>query len=132
MQRLKAWSGTLEKELVVLVYAYRDPRTPWYARAFCAFLVAITISPIDLIPDFIPILGYLDDALFLPIGIWLAIRMIPAEVMADSRNKARDIRPEDLAKNRKAALVVIVFWLVIIAMIGWLLYTVFNRPPLLQ
>ncbi len=78
----------LKTETYALSLAYRDPRTPWYARVWVALVVGYAFSPIDLIPDFIPVLGYLDDLLLLPLGIWVALKLIPAEVMADARSQA--------------------------------------------
>jgi uncharacterized membrane protein YkvA (DUF1232 family) len=81
----KARARELKNEIHALLIAYRDPRTPWPARLWLALVVGYALSPIDLIPDFIPVLGYLDDLLLLPLGIALAVRLIPAEVMADAR-----------------------------------------------
>jgi uncharacterized membrane protein YkvA (DUF1232 family) len=124
---LKVWAQRLEKEVLALYYAYRDPRTPWYAKLFCAFIITMTVSPIDLIPDFIPVLGYLDDALFLPLGIWIAIKMIPASVMAESREKARSMPPEILADKRKSILMIISIWVIVIAVIALVTYLIARR-----
>src|SRR5215207_3761726 len=78
----------LKTETYALYLAYRDPRVPWYARVVAACVVAYDISPIDLIPDFIPLLGYLDDLILVPLGIALAIRLIPPQVLADCRAQA--------------------------------------------
>jgi len=78
--------------MTALYFAYRDARTPWYARLFCVLVVSYMLSPIDLIPDFIPVLGYLDDLVLIPLGITLAIRMIPTPVMEDARKSAIDAR----------------------------------------
>jgi uncharacterized membrane protein YkvA (DUF1232 family) len=86
--KLKQKAKTIQQETTALYYAYRDPRTPWYARAFSALVVAYLFSPIDLVPDFIPILGYLDDLVLVPLGISLAVKMIPPDVMADARKQA--------------------------------------------
>jgi len=80
--------GALLREVRVLYYVARDPRTPWYAKALAGAVVAYALSPIDLIPDFIPVLGYLDDAVLVPLGIWLAFRLVPAEVLAEARTRA--------------------------------------------
>jgi len=125
--RLKSWAEHLEKEVVALYFAYRDARTPWYARYFCGFIVVMTISPIDLIPDFIPIFGYLDDALFLPLGIWLALKMIPAEVMDDSRQKAMDLQPSQLVDKRKSILLIVSIWITFLVILCWVLYLIFWR-----
>jgi len=127
LNRLKTWAEQLEKEVVALYYAYRDPRTPWYARVFCVYIVTMTLSPIDLIPDFIPIFGYLDDAIFLPIGIWLAIKMIPAEVMVESRLKAATLIPHQLVDKRKSLLLISIIWIILIGILTGLLYLLFRR-----
>lgn len=110
---LKKRARRLKAELHALVLAYRDPRVPWYARVFAAGVVAYAISPIDLIPDFIPVLGYLDDLILVPLGIVLALRMIPAEVMADCRERAKEISREGRPTNWVAAGVIIGIWLLL-------------------
>lgn len=110
---LKKRARRLKAELHALVLAYRDPRVPWYARVFAAGVVAYAISPIDLIPDFIPVLGYLDDLILVPLGIVLALRMIPAEVMADCRERAKEISREGRPTNWVATGVIIGIWLLL-------------------
>ncbi len=90
LDNLKQQARHLKNECRALLIAYRDPRTPWLARSVAAFTVAYLLSPIDLIPDFIPVLGILDDLILVPWLIRLSIRLIPAEVMADARQKALD------------------------------------------
>jgi uncharacterized membrane protein YkvA (DUF1232 family) len=90
IDQLKQKASRLKRETTALYFACRDPRTPWYARAFSALVVAYLFSPIDLIPDFIPILGYLDDLVLVPLGITLALKMIPPDVLSDARNRADD------------------------------------------
>jgi uncharacterized membrane protein YkvA (DUF1232 family) len=90
IRRRGAWAKRLKVELTAVYLAVRDPRTPWYARALGAAVVTYAFSPIDLIPDFIPVLGYLDDVLVVPAGIWLVLRLIPAEVMVDARSRAEE------------------------------------------
>ena len=88
MKFFRAWkeqARVLKREIFALVIAYRDPRTPWYAKAWALCVTAYALSPIDLIPDFVPVLGYLDDLILLPFGIALAVKLIPAGVMADAR-----------------------------------------------
>lgn len=92
---LKQRAQALKVELQALLIAYRDPRTPWIARAWSVCVLAYAFSPIDLIPDFIPILGYLDDLLLLPLGIALAIKLVPRQVMDDARKKASGVEPPD-------------------------------------
>ena len=101
----------LKGELYALYFAYRDPRTPWHARIVTAIVVGYAFSPSDLIPDFIPILGYLDDLLLVPLGIYIAIRLIPDEVLADSRRLAQGRLDEGKPVSRAAAVVVVLIWL---------------------
>jgi uncharacterized membrane protein YkvA (DUF1232 family) len=100
----------------VIYLAYRDPRVPWYARACAAVVVAYAFSPIDLIPDFIPVLGYLDDLVLVPLGITLALRMIPPAVMAECREKAREMMAAGKPANWAAAVVIIAIWLALAAL----------------
>ena len=93
LKRLRRWARSLKAETMVLYFAVRDPRTPLAARLVAAAVVAYALSPIDLIPDFIPVLGLLDDALILPLGIALALRLVPAPVLADARAKAQAVWP---------------------------------------
>jgi uncharacterized membrane protein YkvA (DUF1232 family) len=93
---LRKRARALKQNIVALWLACRDARTPWYAKWFAACVVAYAFSPIDLVPDFVPILGYVDDLILIPLGIWIALKLIPPTVMADSRKKA-----EALAMNRK-------------------------------
>ena len=109
MRRLKA-------EIHALYLAYRDPRVPAHARIFAAIVVGYAFSPIDLIPDPIPILGYLDDLLLIPLGVALAIRMIPEAVLAECREKARRAADEEKPTNRVAAVVVVAVWLALAAL----------------
>ncbi len=88
LEKLKQKATSIKQETTALFFAYRDPRTPWYARVFSALVVAYFLSPIDLVPDFIPILGYLDDLILVPLGITLALKMIPPEVLSDARSQA--------------------------------------------
>lgn len=95
MERWKARVQALKTEVRALLLARRDPRVPWQAKVVAAFVVAYALSPIDLIPDFIPVLGYLDDLIILPLGIFLALKMIPPEVMHDCRLKVSASQSQD-------------------------------------
>ena len=101
--------------------AYKDPRVPLPARIFAACVVGYAFSPIDLIPDPIPILGYLDDLVLIPLGIWLALKMIPAPVMAECREKAREIIKQGKPVNRVAAVVIIAIWIVLAVLVVMLI-----------
>jgi uncharacterized membrane protein YkvA (DUF1232 family) len=115
VERLKRWAGRLKAELYALYLAYRDPRVPLYARIFAACVVGYAFSPIDLIPDPIPVLGYLDDVVLIPLGVALAIRMIPDPVLAECREKARRTIDEK-PTNRAAAAVIVAVWLALAAL----------------
>lgn len=120
MTRVKDWAQRLKRDTVVIYLAARDPRTPWYAKALAGFVVAYALSPIDLIPDFIPVIGFLDDLLLVPVGLWLALKLVPAEVMEDSRARAGDIGA--LPASRTAAMVVALIWVAAAGATGWLVY----------
>ncbi len=108
VQRWQTAARALKRELYALYLASRDPRTPWYAKAAIAGVLAYALSPIDLIPDFIPVLGYLDDLVLLPAGIWVALRLIPPTVMAESRARAEEaVR---LPASKAGLIVVLGLW----------------------
>ena len=122
MERLKRWAGRLKTELHALYLACGDRRVPWYARALAVAVVAYAFSPIDLIPDPIPVLGYLDDLILVPLGIALAVRMIPPDVLAERRAEARAAAagPKAGSKGTNAAVVVVVGWLALAALAVYL------------
>jgi uncharacterized membrane protein YkvA (DUF1232 family) len=107
----------LKREVLVLYFAVRDPRTPLAAKLFTALVVAYALSPIDLIPDFIPVLGYLDDLVLVPLGIAIALRMIPQDVLDASRVRADQllVRP----RNWFAAALIVLVWIASAAAVGW-------------
>ena len=108
IERLKAWAGRIKRDVLALWLAARDRRTPWAAKAVAAGVVAYALSPIDLIPDFIPVLGLLDDAVLLPLGILLAVRLIPGALMAEFRAAAEGVRRP---LSRAGAVLVVALWL---------------------
>jgi len=116
MRRLKNWAATLKREVMALWFACRDPRTPWYARVLTMLIVAYALSPIDLIPDFIPVLGYLDELILMPIGICLVMKLVPAEALADARAKARSWVESRQPKPRNwvAAAVIALVWVLLL------------------
>ena len=117
----KRWAGRLKSETYALYLAYRDPRVPWYAKLFAALVVGYAFSPIDLIPDPIPILGYLDDLILIPIGVAFAVRMIPEDVLSESRQEAREmVKRGERPVSRAAAVVIVVLWLTL-GMLGVLI-----------
>lgn len=103
---LKRHTHTLKREASTLYIALRDPRVPWYAKVLLALVVAYTFSPIDLIPDFIPMLGYLDDLILTPLGIWLALKLIPSEVIRSARQQAATLDEQGKPVSRIGAMMV--------------------------
>jgi uncharacterized membrane protein YkvA (DUF1232 family) len=114
---LRAWAKRIRRDGLTLWFARAHPRTPWYAKAIAGFVVAYALSPIDLIPDFIPVLGYLDDVILLPLLIWLAVRMIPQDVLDASRLKADEWLESAAAKPRSlvGAVAIVALWLLLAA-----------------
>lgn len=111
---LRAWARELKRQTLVVWFAARDPRTPWLVRALALLTAAYALSPIDLIPDFIPVLGYLDDLLLVPLGLALAMRLIPKPVLDDARERTASAMHKPSSRAMTVAIVVV--W---IAMIAW-------------
>lgn len=122
LEQLKARARALKNEAFAVYIAAKDPRTPWYAKALVFFVVAHTFSPIDLIPDFIPVLGYLDDLIITPGGLWLAVRMIPPEVLAEARVTAAT-QGLDRSVGRVGAVIIILLWIIGLAAV---IYFILN------
>jgi len=120
LDQWKQQTRRLKREVYALYVAYRDPRVPWYARLVVALVVAYAFSPIDLIPDVVPVLGYLDDLILLPLGIALALRLIPAAVMSDSRARADAILQQGKPVNKGAAIVIVLIWIALAVLAAWL------------
>jgi uncharacterized membrane protein YkvA (DUF1232 family) len=121
-QSIKSWAPRIKRDAVTLWFAYRHPGTPWFAKALAAFVVAYALSPIDLIPDFIPVLGYVDDALLLPALIWLNIRLIPAPVLEECRAQADKWMKEQGTKPRSiaGAVIIVGIWIGVgVALWAW-------------
>jgi len=115
--RTKRWARTIKRDVVALWIAARDPRVPWHVKAFCASIAAYALSPIDLIPDFIPVFGYLDDLILVPLGILLAVRMIPSDLMLEFRAEA-DLR-SDRPVSRAAGAAIIAIWVGMAGLLIW-------------
>ena len=111
---LKERARQLKAEALALFLAARHPGTPWYAKLFLAAIVAYALSPIDLIPDFIPVLGFVDEIILLPFAIALAVKMIPAGVMEECRAQARKERPDAARAGRVGAALIVLLWLALI------------------
>jgi len=126
---IEAWkrrAKQLKTETYALYLAYKDTRTPWYARLFTALVVGYAFSPIDLIPDPIPILGYLDDLVLVPLGVALALKMIPSQVIAESREEAHRVMSEGRPTNWVVAAVIIAIWLAMAAIVVLIVVRTFG------
>ncbi len=129
MSFLSAWqqkAASLKTEVYALYLAYRDPRTPWYAKIIMAAVIGYFLCPIDLIPDFIPVLGYLDDLVIVPGGILLATRMIPHGVMQECRERARTERISSRAKW-VIAVIIVAIWLAVAVLLVRLVFNLLGK-----
>ena len=124
--RLREWARRLVSEVAALWFCTRHPRTPPLAKALAIVVVAYAFSPIDLIPDFIPVLGYVDDLLLVPLGVWIVLKLVPADVMTECRQQAGRWMEERRPKPRSytAAVLIVALWLALI----WLAWWFWTRP----
>jgi len=123
MQRLKTWARALKRDVMTLWFALKHPDTPWYARVLAAVITAYALSPIDLIPDFIPVLGYLDDLIIVPAGVWLLLRIVPEPVLIDCRNQTEKwfLEQKDKPRSWVGLAVIVVLWVLCAwALFRWL------------
>ena len=123
---LRTRARELKSEITALYLAARDPRTPWYAKALIVAIVAYALSPIDLIPDFIPVLGFVDDVLLLPLGIVLAVKLIPKDVLAECRVRAKAVGRVESNAGRVGAVLIALLWVVAIALTGLWAYRAYG------
>ncbi len=129
LEKLKQRARRLKAEVFALYLAARHPETPWYAKLLVAAIVAYAFSPIDLIPDFVPILGYLDDLVLIPIGIALAIKMIPPSVLAECRARAQGVILNGKPVSRIAGAVIVIIWVTLAALCIVWAYEAFMPIP---
>ena len=125
IQQARQWARVVKRDVHAIYRAARDPRVPWYAKALAFCVAGYALSPIDLIPDFVPVLGYMDDIIIVPLGILIVVNMIPPEIMAEHRalaaaSQARPVSPT-------AGIVIAVVWAASIGLAGWLCYRAFAR-----
>ncbi|MBI3061610.1 MAG: DUF1232 domain-containing protein [Deltaproteobacteria bacterium] len=116
MGRLEIWkrrADELKREIHAIYLAYKDPRVPWYAKLLAACVVAYAFSPIDLIPDFIPVLGYLDDLILVPLGIYFVLKLIPDDVMSECRGKVQATSGQKRPANYLVATIIIAIWILL-------------------
>jgi uncharacterized membrane protein YkvA (DUF1232 family) len=123
-KKLKDWARTIKRDVHALYLAAHDPRTPWYAKALAVCVAGYALSPIDLIPDFIPVIGYLDDAILVPLGVLAVVKMIPPEVMAEHREAAA--LAADRPVSRTAAVFIACIWIASVGLAIWLGYRYFS------
>ncbi|WP_339265450.1 YkvA family protein [Paenibacillus sp. FSL W8-0187] len=122
MDRIKKWARMLKRKVFLLYFAYKDSRTPWYAKIFAICVVAYAFSPIDLIPDFIPVLGYLDDVILVPLGIAITLKMIPEAVVQEHELQAEERMKRGKPKNWFAGSMIIVIWIAAVLWISLIAY----------
>lgn len=125
LKKIRLWAGKLRAEVYALYLASRDPRVPIVAKLLVALVVAYVLSPIDLIPDFIPILGQLDDLMIIPLGLWIAMRLVPSDVWRECRMRAAEASGTSPPGSRIAAVVIMTIWLIALIWVGKYLW---GRP----
>ena len=125
LSHIKAWARDLKRDSHAVYLASRDPRVPWYAKALAVAVAAYALSPIDLIPDFIPVIGYLDDLIIVPLGIWLVVRLIPDEVMVECRTRANEAGQRPVSSA--GMITVVLIWIAGALALGWFAYAYWQR-----
>lgn len=125
MSDLENWARIIKRDVHALYLASRDPRVPWYAKAMAVVVAGYALSPIDLIPDFIPVLGYLDDLILVPIGVLLVMRLMPPGILAEHRALAAAAQERPV--SRAAALAVVSVWIAAIILCAWLVHRYLTR-----
>ena len=120
LEKFKTWARTIKRDVHAIYLASGDPLVPWYAKALGVAVAAYALSPIDLIPDFIPVLGYLDDLIIVPLGIALVVRLIPPEVM--EKHRALASAAQERPVSFVGAAVIVLIWIAAIGLVGWLVY----------
>jgi uncharacterized membrane protein YkvA (DUF1232 family) len=126
LSRIKTWARRLNRDGHAVYLASRDPRVPWYVKTLAVAVAAYALSPIDLIPDFIPIVGYFDDLVIVPFGVWLVVSLIPGEIMAECRAKADAAGRRPV--SRAGMVAIIVMWVLGVMTLGWISYVGWGRP----
>lgn len=122
IETLKQRAHALQSDTYALYLAYRHPQVPWYAKVWAALVVAYAFSPIDLVPDFIPVLGYLDDIILIPLGVGIAVKLIPPDVLAECRQNAAQALSQQRPGRWQGALIVAVLWLLGLVVVGFIIF----------
>ena len=123
IERTRQWARLVKRDVHAIYLAARDPRVPWYAKALAFCVAGYALSPIDLIPDFVPVLGYMDDVIIVPLGILIVVKLIPPEIMAEHRALATAAQARRVGPT--AGIVIAVIWAASIGLAGWLCYRAF-------
>jgi uncharacterized membrane protein YkvA (DUF1232 family) len=123
--RIKRWARNARRDAHAVYLVARDPRVPWYTKTLATVVAGYALSPLDLIPDFIPVVGFVDDVILVPLGIVLVIKLVPAEILQEHREHAE--RVIDLPKNRIGAIVLLCFWLAAVGFSAWLAWRFLRR-----
>ncbi|AEV66967.1 YkvA family protein [Acetivibrio clariflavus] len=126
IKRMKEKTSELKKQVFALYLAYKKKETPLIAKVFTAIVVAYALSPIDLIPDFIPVLGYLDDFILIPMGVAIALKLIPAEIMEECRKEADRKLKNDIPEAKVAGVIIVMLWILILGFIGYRILTIIK------
>jgi uncharacterized membrane protein YkvA (DUF1232 family) len=123
---MKIWARRLRRDSHAIYLASRDPRVPWYVKILAVAVAGYALSPIDLIPDFIPVVGYLDDLIIVPLGIGLVVSLIPKEIMVECRAKADEAGQRPV--SRAGMIAIIMVWIAAAAILGWMIYAYWRQP----
>jgi uncharacterized membrane protein YkvA (DUF1232 family) len=126
LSRIKSWADGLKRDGHAIYLASRDPRVPWYVKAFAIAVAGYALSPIDLIPDFIPVIGYLDELIILPLGIWLVVSLIPRDIMVEHRARANEAAQRPV--SRAGMVAIILLWIAGAWTLAWIGYAWWRRP----
>ena len=126
LSRMKTWARRLNRDGHAIYLASRDPRVPWYAKFLAIAVAGYALSPIDLIPDFIPVVGYLDDLIIVPLGIWLVVSLIPEQIMDEYRAIANETGQRPV--SRAGMITIMVLWIFGALTLGWIGYALWSRP----
>lgn len=127
-QALRDWAARIRRDTLALWFAVRDPRTPFWLRSLGFLIIAYALSPIDLIPDFLPVIGYLDELILLPAGLWLMIKFMPSPLLVDCRSRAEEwiAQGQQRPRSKLGAAIVIVIWITV----AWWLVSIFSSPAI--
>ena len=120
LSQIKGWARRLKRDSHAVYLAARDPRVPWHVKLLALAVAGYALSPIDLIPDFIPVVGYLDDLVIVPLGVWLVITLVPAEIMVECRAKANTAASRPISRGGMVA--IILLWICGVLILGWIAY----------